>query len=219
MTEAEAQLRKGLDLLANLPDGNERQEHELTLQIALGTALMATQGFAGPALAQTLSQARRLCEQLDRPSQLASLLSEESHHHLMQAELALACQESKELLDLREARNDPALKFQGCLCSTTSWFHVGNFAAARAYAEQALALYDPAHPRLWPADPQILAITFSFLPLFYPGYLDQARLLRDKALAQARRRTHAFTLAVGARLLCVAPGHHGYQRACDLVGR
>jgi len=148
MTEAEAQLRKGLDLLANLPDGNERQEHELTLQIALGTALMATQGFAGPALAQTLSQARRLCEQLDRPSQLASLLSEESHYHLMQAELALACQESKELLDLREARNDPALKFQGCLCSTTSWFHVGNFAAPRLCGTGTRTLRSRASPAL-----------------------------------------------------------------------
>jgi predicted ATPase len=39
MTEAMAQLRKGLDLLAGLPDDAARQLQELDLQIALGHAL------------------------------------------------------------------------------------------------------------------------------------------------------------------------------------
>ena len=39
MTEAVAQLRKGLEVLAGLPDGPWRQQQELDLQIALGSAL------------------------------------------------------------------------------------------------------------------------------------------------------------------------------------
>jgi class 3 adenylate cyclase len=35
MTEAEAQLRKGLDLLARMPDGTEHQQHELELDLQL----------------------------------------------------------------------------------------------------------------------------------------------------------------------------------------
>ena len=45
MTEAVAQLRKGLDVLAGLPDGQRRQQQELDLQTALGSALTATQGL------------------------------------------------------------------------------------------------------------------------------------------------------------------------------
>ena len=49
MIEAEAQLRKGLGLIANMPDGAERLQYELDLQIALSIALIATQGYAAPA--------------------------------------------------------------------------------------------------------------------------------------------------------------------------
>jgi hypothetical protein len=44
MTEAVAQLGKGLDLLSGVPDGAARWEQELDLQIALGNALLATRG-------------------------------------------------------------------------------------------------------------------------------------------------------------------------------
>ena len=46
MTEAVAQLRKGLDVLAGLPDGEWRQQQELDLQTALGSALTATKGYS-----------------------------------------------------------------------------------------------------------------------------------------------------------------------------
>ena len=67
MAEAIAQLRKGLELLTSLPDGASRQRQELELQIALGRALIATQGYAAPAVGETYARARALCEQLDRP--------------------------------------------------------------------------------------------------------------------------------------------------------
>ena len=47
MTEAVAQLRKGLDVLAGLPDGLWRQQQELDLQIALGSALAAHERLCG----------------------------------------------------------------------------------------------------------------------------------------------------------------------------
>ena len=46
--EAISHLTKALELLKTLPDTPERTQQELTLQIALGLALMATKGFAAP---------------------------------------------------------------------------------------------------------------------------------------------------------------------------
>ena len=60
MTEAFAQLRKGLDVLAGLPDGPWRQEQELDLQTALGWALTATKGYSVPEVEETLARARTL---------------------------------------------------------------------------------------------------------------------------------------------------------------
>jgi len=42
MTEGAAQLQKGLDLLASVPDGQSRQQQELGLRLALGPALIQT---------------------------------------------------------------------------------------------------------------------------------------------------------------------------------
>src|SRR5262249_16944905 len=46
MTEAVAQLTKGLEALAKLPEGIAQQQHELDLRLALGPALIATRGWA-----------------------------------------------------------------------------------------------------------------------------------------------------------------------------
>ena len=67
MTEAVAQLRKGLDVLAGLPDGLWRQQQELDLQIALAPALTGTEGWSTADVGETLARARALAEQLDRP--------------------------------------------------------------------------------------------------------------------------------------------------------
>src|SRR3979490_2496231 len=66
MTEAVAQLRKGLDSLAGLPDGAARQEQELDLQIALGHALDPTQGLAALEAGGDHPPARRRLEPLNR---------------------------------------------------------------------------------------------------------------------------------------------------------
>ena len=60
MTEAVAQLRKGLDVLAGLPDGPWRQQQELDLQTALGSALTATKGYSAAEVEETLARARTL---------------------------------------------------------------------------------------------------------------------------------------------------------------
>src|SRR4029077_16702781 len=48
MTEAVAQLQRGLELLANVPEESRPVQHELDLQIALGRALMAVRGYSAP---------------------------------------------------------------------------------------------------------------------------------------------------------------------------
>ena len=82
MAEAVAQLRKGLDVLAGLPDGPWRQQQELDLQIALGSALTATKGWSAAEVGETLARARALAEQLDRPEYLVPLIVGQWAFHL-----------------------------------------------------------------------------------------------------------------------------------------
>src|SRR5258705_7742698 len=78
-------------------------------------------------------------------------------YYTIRGELARACQVAKELLEFGEARNDRDATFQGYASSAMSWFHVGDFVAARAHAEPALALYDPAFWATNPVSPQSYA--------------------------------------------------------------
>jgi hypothetical protein len=52
MTEAVAQLQKGVDLVADLPDGAARHEQELDQQLLFGRALMAAKGYGAPELGE-----------------------------------------------------------------------------------------------------------------------------------------------------------------------
>jgi predicted ATPase len=55
-------LGKGIELLNQLPDGINLAETELALQISLGPALVATQGYAAEQVERAFERARELCE-------------------------------------------------------------------------------------------------------------------------------------------------------------
>ena len=106
MTEAVAQLRKGLDILADLPDGAVRQQQELELLIALGHALDMTKGLAAFEPGEAYARARRLCEQLDRPAQLGLVLYGQFLFRIVRGELEQAEHHAEDMRRLGERRND-----------------------------------------------------------------------------------------------------------------
>ena len=114
MTEAVAQLRKGLDVLAGLPDGPWRRQQELDLQTALGSALAATKGWAAADVDETLARARALAEQLDRPEHLVPLILGQWGFHCVRSEHRLALSLAEQLEKIGEARNDAAAQLLGC---------------------------------------------------------------------------------------------------------
>jgi class 3 adenylate cyclase/predicted ATPase len=203
MPEAEAHLRKGLDLLAGLPEDTERQERELKLQIALARTLVATQGHAAPEVAETQARARRLWDELGQPPQSATAdlaLANQFEYRLTRAELALARREAAEVLERGNVRNDPLWTVAGCNMSATVSFFLGEFSASCAYAKHSLELYDPEERDLRRRGSvgsiyqQTVARSYGFLSLFHLGYLDQAR--RQCEEAQAGARAHAFSRAL-----------------------
>jgi tetratricopeptide (TPR) repeat protein len=66
---------------------------------------------------------------------------------------------------------------------------IGNLVDARAHLENALSLWDPTFRRFYalPDDSYVQNLIFLSRTLLYLGYVDQARLRRDEALAEGRR--------------------------------
>jgi hypothetical protein len=108
MTEAVALLRKGLDVLAGLPDGPWRREQELDLQIALSQALTATRGWSAAEVGETLVRARVLAEQIDRPECLAPLIDGQFTFHCVRSEHKLALSLAEQIEKIGEVRNGMA---------------------------------------------------------------------------------------------------------------
>jgi tetratricopeptide (TPR) repeat protein len=199
MQEALAQIRKGLDLLSDLPDGAARWEQELDLQIALGHALMTTKGMAAPGPGEAYARARQLCEQLNRPWQLGPVLVGQWVFRLARGELNQAEHHAEEMRHLGEARNEAMWIFYGSEVSGVTCALLGKFNDARAYLENALSLWNPRYRAFAPEpeDPIVTILMHLARPLLCLGYIDQARLRTDEAVAEARRRSPynlAFTL-------------------------
>jgi predicted ATPase len=140
MAEAIAQLTKGLELLTSLPDSASRQQQELDLQIALGRALMVTQGYAAPAVGETYARARGLCEQLGRPPDIVTVLYGQWVYHLLKGPLRLARELAADFLKQGEDGADVAIVVMGHRLTGLTCFHLGELLASRAHLEQAFAL-------------------------------------------------------------------------------
>jgi predicted ATPase len=200
MAEAIAQLTKGLELLTSLPDSASRQRQELELQIALGQALIATQGYAAPTVGETYARARALCERLDRPPEIVPVLYGQYVYHLFRGQLSLARALAAEFLQRGEDGANVPITMVGHRLSGSSCFHLGEFLASRAHLEQALAGFDPAHRPFYMSfhifqDPLAPLLNYLSFDLICLGYLDQART-RIEASEEAHKLGHAYSLAI-----------------------
>ena len=193
------QVTKGLEVLTRLPEGRVRQQHELDLRIALGPALIATQGWAALDTGKTYARARELCEQLGQQQHLGSVLFGQYTHHRSRAEFRLASEQAEALLRLGEARKDVVLTAVAHHNRGEVNVCLGEFASGRADLEQSLALFDAgdrsALRELTDVDLHAVTLLWLSKALARLGYLDQARMQRDAALTEARQLSHAFSRA------------------------
>jgi predicted ATPase len=206
MAEAVAQLQKGLDLLAALPEAL-RQQPELDLRIALGPAMAATKGYASPDVAETFARARALVEQLDRSEYLVPLLYGQWVFHLARADYRVSLSHAREMEKIGEARNDTCVLLVGHLYHGAICWFLGEFAEGRALLEQQCrGLNDPAHRAVYAGltaeDPHALMLGYLALNLTYLGYVDQGRSCINLALSEARTLGHAFTLVLVSAFAC-----------------
>jgi predicted ATPase len=150
---------------------------------------MAAKGYGAPELGEALARAHRLCEQFNRTEQLAPLIYGQWVFHSVRAELIQAQHHADELRDFVEMRKDAAWTCFGQIISGDVSFWLGKFIDARSHLERALTLWSPAHSVVAPSpeDPRVHILKMIYRALVCLGDIDQARLCRDEALAEARR--------------------------------
>jgi class 3 adenylate cyclase/tetratricopeptide (TPR) repeat protein len=198
--EAAALLRRGLALLPALPEGDRRRELELNLQIALGQALIASQGLGAREAGAAHSRARQLAEALNRPRELLFVLCGQWTYHVIRGDLKQARQLAAQIQRLGEDTDDAAARVLGRDASGYTCLHLGDFAGAREDLEQGLLLFDPTQRLVYAQtlvyDPMVALLAHSAFSLVCLGHFEQAISRRDAALAEARRLSQPFSLAL-----------------------
>ena len=215
MIEAVAQLAQGLELLADLPAGDERDHLELDVQVALGAAFAATKGFAALEVGRAYERARELCRQGTDHPELPAVLWGSYVYHLHRSGVHVAYDVAEELLRLAEQRRDPAACAVGHRCLAVGAMHRGNQQQlALAHFELALALYDRIDRRSplflsVVSDTRVASLNFIPFILLWRGEIEQAISRSRAAFAAAQELGDAYTLSHVFHLNCWLNQHLG----------
>ena len=213
--EAIEQLKRGLGLLATLPDTHERAQQELSFRLPLGAALVTTQGYGAPDVEQVFSRVQELCEQLPATVQLIPALHGIRTFHMMQSQLPQAHVLSEQVLGLEQGEvcGDAAASLQrgNALFGETALFQ-GKFRSALEHFEQHIAYYSSDQYRaggLLFIDTGVASMGSVALTLWYLGYPEQALKRSRESVALAHEIEHPSSSAWS---WCYASWVAGYRR-------
>ena len=199
---SEALIRFGNALggLTVLPASRERTRRELSIQVALGSTLVAVHGFAAPETGAAYLRAQELCEELGEIQELFPVLYGLCLYHLYAAELAEARRDADRLLELANSNNERRLLFFAHRAAGVSALPAGEFSRSRAHLTEALALYDPQEHRspafVYAFDPRVVCLDYLARAQLVLGLPDQALATNEEAVEEARRIGHRNSLAL-----------------------
>jgi len=195
--ETIAHLTKGLELLQTLPATPERIQHELTLHIALGAALIATKGYAAPEVEQTYARARQLCHHLDDPQQCFPVLHGLRGYYQTRAEYQTARALGEQLLTLAQHAQDSAMLLAAHRALGTTLLMRAPVSAL-THLTQGMALYDPQQHHAaafrYGEDNGVVCFSRAAWTLWWLGYPVQGLVRNEEAVILAQQRAHPLSL-------------------------
>lgn len=197
--EAISHYNNALALLNTLPESPERDQLELTLQLALTVPIQASKGFACPEIKQAVTRARTLCQKIKDPGLLFTALVQLQLFYSTQPEYRTALKLQEQIEQLAEQTGDPMQKAISQYQAVWSLLNIGELTQTLEYAKLMRNLYDPQkHSHLayiFGYDMGVLNRAFGSWALWLLGYPDQALEEYKIALNHARELGHPYTLA------------------------
>ena len=195
--EAVGHLTNGIDLLGQLPSTAERIQQELDLQMALGTALMLTRGFAAPEVEGTFSRALELCQQVGKTPRLFSALWGIQYFYAVRSPGAKPTDLAEQLLQLARDEGEPTQLLVAYRTVGAGNVIMARHAEALELLEQGLAIYDREQHRslayVYGQDIGVVCRQWSAWALWFLGYPDQAQNMSRETALLAQETSHPMT--------------------------
>ncbi len=220
LDEAIAMFRRALALLADLPPSTTRDGLELDIRIALGSPLVAVEGYGSKASHRLYERTLALCRRLEKPVAPPILRG-----------LGLARLQGCRFDDcdgfarslLEQQSRDPIARTEGRYLLGVSAFWQGDLATARHYLAGAIDAYDPArraeHLASYAQDPKAICLVRLGLAELWAGNVDPAFADAESALELAADLDHLMTLAYVYTYAAILVAEAGdLARLAELLG-
>ncbi len=218
--EAAEHAMRALDTLRGLPDSRERCQQELGLEVVLGSALTATQGYAAPDVARTYARAWELCARVGETPQLLPVLLGVGRFYVVRGDFQTAREVGTHLLTMADATRDATMLLAAHNALGIVSLYAGDFEVALDHLERGIELYrsDEPSPTRSPAfrlvPPGVTCAIHAAWTLWMLGYPDRAAARTREALALARSLDHPFGVSYACHL---AAGMHQWRREHQAV--
>ena len=197
--EAINHLTKGLKLLEALEPTSERDTSELEFLGALGTAYIASRGYAAPEVGPIFNRARLLCERVEQRPELFTTMWGNFAYHIVRGDFRICSELADEAMVFAERFNDPGLLMEALFLKGLTRLYRGDFAGARECCARALAEFDDRERTAFWAhrvgeDAGVTHRCYLALALWHLGFPDQALKLSSQTVELARAINHSFSL-------------------------
>jgi serine phosphatase RsbU (regulator of sigma subunit) len=197
--EAISHFTKGLELLETLEESPERDARELELLGPLGTAYIASRGYAAPEVSPVFRRARALCERVGQTPQLFAMMWGNFAFHIVRGDLRVCTELADEAMAFGERLNDSGILMEALFLQGLTRLYRGDFAGARDCCARAIADFDDRErTAYWAAlvgeDAGVTHRCYLALALWHLGFPDKALQLNNTMLELARAINQPFSL-------------------------
>jgi len=202
--EAAVDFRKALRQVETLAPSPDRLKEEIKITVALGSALIATRGYAAPEVQATYSRANELCAKGGNARELLSSLAGLLTYYQVHGPLSEALVLAERILRLSESTSDPALVLAAHRRLGLCRFSLGEMRRGRDHLARALELYELKRARVYidliNTDPGVVGLINLAWTEWFIGNLDSAMEYGVRARRLARELGHPLSLAYALSL-------------------
>jgi len=196
--EAIVLLSRALARLRALPSTPERTKRTLSLEMHLGQAFMAVEGYAAPEVEGAYARARELCCRIGETPELYGALLGLWGYYVVRGALGTAEGLAADAMRLAVQSTFPPMLLGAHHAVGVTKLYQGDFAAARRHLDEAAGLYDPALRESYGMDsvqdPKASSLVYSAFARWFLGDAEGAIVEADRATAFARTLDHPFSL-------------------------
>ena len=220
LDEAVTMFRRALSLLAELPTLSDHDALELDVRIALGSPLVALEGYGSNSAHQLYERALSLCRKLHRPVD-PPILRGLGLARLQGCRFDDCSELGQALLD--DESHDPIARTEGRYLLGVSAFWRGDLATARHYLDGAIEAYDVSHRdehlALYAQDPKAVCLVRLAWVELWAGDAGRSKETARSALEIAVDLDHLMTLRyVITYAAIIAAEAEDLARLAELLG-